>query len=143
MKNGNICNVETSQGVVGPAIAWVAAENVNDDVVQTSKQLQELYDLKLESKITVAPSNESFVDATRITLCEVSTDDSETLPSSLDQKKSLGWAWLLEERLTGAEMLTPGMVLANVNADGIKKSFQIKQVNSSEARLPYRVHSCE
>ncbi len=141
MKNGDICSIESPQGVAGPAIAWTATEKLKDDVVQTSRALQKMYGLKPESRVSISHSNQSFMAAFDVTLREIPLEESEIPLPSLDEKDSLGWTWLLENCLRKADIFTPGLIFDNVDAMGVKKAFQIQQINSSDSRALYRAHS--
>jgi len=135
---GDVCMLETSQGVAGPAVAWTATEKIKDDVVQLSRALQKLYSIKLDSRVTVSCSNVSVIDAFDITLHEVPFDGSATPLSSFGKDESLGWAVLLKSYLQEADLLTPGLEFDNVTGFGCKKTFQILQINSSTDKNPYR-----
>lgn len=135
---GDICILETSEGVAGPAVVWSATEKIRDDVVQLSRALQKLYSIKLDSRITISYNKVAVIDAFDISLREVSYDGSATALPSLDKDESLGWAVLLRSYLQEAELLTPGLEFDNVTGFGCKKTFRIIQINSSTDQNPYR-----
>jgi AAA family ATPase len=138
MNPGDICTLETSKGVAGPAVAWSATEKIKDDVVQLSRALQKLYSIKLDSRVTISYSNVSVMDAFEIALREVSFDESAISTPSLDKDESLDWAVLLKSYLHEADLLTPGLEIENVMGFGVKKTFRIIIINASIDRGLYR-----
>lgn len=116
-----------------PAIAWTASERLQDNVVQTSKALQELHGLKLGDRVSVRPLHEPITDASSITLSEIPLAALEDPHVFLDTHERGHWAWLLERPLMKAEYLCPGMVLDEVELKGQKRSFKIEQVDSSSS----------
>lgn len=140
-KPGGICRIKTSQGPIGPAIVWNASEKIKDDVVQTSKTLQKLYGLKLDTRISISPSNELVEDASEITMREVTHFDSESNMVSLDETERLHWAFILKFALRKVDILAPGLVLDVVEPE--KRSFQIQRINASDELALYRAQrSC-
>ena len=136
MKPGGICRIQKSQGTTGPAIVWNASERIKDDVVQTSKTLQKLYGLKLDTRILISPSNELVADASEITMHEVTQFDSESKLVSLDETERLDWAIILKFAIRKADILAPGIVLDVVEPE--KRAFQIARINASDELVLYR-----
>ena len=123
-------------------MVWNASEKIKDDVAQTSKALQRLYGLKLDSRISISPSNELVADASEITLQEVTHPDSGTNPVGLDNTERLSWAFILKFALRKADILVPGVVLDVVEPE--KRAFQIQRINSSDELVLYRAQTkCE
>lgn len=141
IKVGDICSIETSEGIAGPAIAWSADEKIKDDVVQTSKALQKMYGLSPDNRITISPSNQVKLDAHDIMLCEVGLDGSDTGLPSIDEDDRKGWAWVLKRQLLSMDTVSPGLILNSSNTPAGKKAFRIQHINSSGLRRLYRIHS--
>ena len=116
-----------------PAIAWTAPERLQDNVIQTSKALQELHGLKLGDKVSVRPLQEPITDASSIILSEIPSGVFEDSPAFLDEHERDHWAWFLEQPLMKAEYLCPGMVLDEVELKGQKRSFKVEQVDWSSS----------
>lgn len=136
MKPGGLCRIKTSQGLIGPAIVWNASEKIKDDVVQTSKALQKLYGLKLDTRISISRSNELVADASEITMHEVTQFDSESKVVSLDETERIDWAIILKFAIRKVDILAPGIVLDVVEPE--KRAFQIQQINASDELVLYR-----
>lgn len=136
MKPGGICTIKTSQGPIGPAMVWNALGNTNDNVVQTSRALQKLYGLKLDTKIFISPSNELVAEASEITVHEVTQFDSESDMASLDETERPYWAYILKFALRKEDILAPGVVLDPSELE--KRAFQIQQINASDKLALYR-----
>lgn len=143
LRAGEACHIETFQGSIRPAIVWPASEKIKDDVVQTSKALQVLYGLKLDSRIAVRRGDIAIKDADEITLRELSQDESESALPTLDEDERFCWAWRIKHYLRKTEILAPGMIFDRVEANDEKRSFQIRRINSSTDPILYRARqSC-
>lgn len=136
---GDSCLLQNSEGVIGPAMVWPAAEKIQDTVVQASKTLQLLYGLKLGDKISVVRANLSIETARTITLIEVSRVVPKMPLPSLTETDQSHWAWVLQHILEKAEIVSPGVTLNSVEAREERRSFQILEVNSSGDFALYRI----
>ena len=144
---GDICHIVTfHQPSTRPAVVWPATEKIKDDVVQTSRALQVLYELKLDTRISIRRGDVAIMDADDVTLCEIPQNEPESALPNLDKNERSHWAWLLKHRLCKAELLAPGMNFDKVEANDEKRSFRIQNINSStdpslyRARPSSRVH---
>ena len=130
--------------VKGAVIVWLASQNsekekIKDTEVQISKPLQELYDIKIGSKITLSELNESVEDCIRINLQEVPQANSSTQSSTLNEVNRPHWTYLLEQMFHKAEYICPGVTLEKVEFGGERKTFKVDEVNSSSVRTLYRI----
>lgn len=140
---GDACHIETPQGSIRLAIVWPATEKIKDDVVQTSKALQVLYGLKLDSRISIRRGDVAIADADEVTLREIFHSESESALPNLDEDERFHWAWRLKHYLCKAEFLAPGMTFNHVEANDEKRSYQIQSINSSTDPILYRAQpSC-
>ena len=141
---GDICHIVTlHQSSTQPAVVWPATEKIKDDVVQTSKALQVLYGLKLDSRVSIRRGGVAITDADEITLCEIPQNESESALPNLDEDERSHWAWRLKHYLSKAEILAPGMTFDHVEANDEKRSYQIQSINSSADLILYRAQpSC-
>ncbi len=148
---GDLCHIITlDQSSTQPAIVWPATEKIKDDVVQTSKALQILYGLKLDSRISIRRSNMDSIrrgdmgtkKADEIILCEVPRNESETALPDLDEDDRWHWSWLLKGQLVKPDViLTPGMTFDRVRRhDEESRSFWIHSINTSLDRILYRAN---
>ena len=136
---GDVCHiVALHQSSPRPAVVWPALEKIKDDVVQTSKALQVLYGLKLDSRISIRRGDVAITDANEINLCEIPQIESVSTRPNVQKNERSHWAWILEYPLCNAEILAPGMTFDHVEAKGQKRSFQIQNINSSTDSALYR-----
>ncbi|KAL6718321.1 AAA+-type ATPase [Lecanora helva] len=135
MNPGDLCNVKTTEDLHGPAIAWCASEKIKDDVVQVSKTLQQLYGLKLDTRISVSSCNNSVAKATDIALSEVAYNDTNVSQSPLDETDRTHWAWLLQFSIPEYEFLSPGIMFDIKYPE--KRVFKIQTINGSAERVLY------
>lgn len=142
---GDVCQIVTSdQSSTRPAVVWPATEKIKDDVVQTSKALQVLYGLKLDSRISICRGDMVITYADQVTLCEVPQNEADSALPNLDEGERFHWAWLLKKYLLKAEILSPGMIIDRVEAKDEKRSFQVQSINSCVDPILYHVQeSCE
>ncbi len=128
---GDACQIKTPGGVIGPVLVWPAPEKITDGVVQTSRTLQILYDLKLGDKILVLRNHVSIKTARNITLVEVPQAPSKAPLPRFTETDRVGLTWFLEHVLEKAEIVCPGMILEGVEIKGKKRSFIVTHVNCS------------
>ena len=136
---GDICHIVLlHDSSTRPAIVWPATEKIKDDVVQTSKALQLLYGLKLDSRISIRCSDSTTVDAVEVSIREIPQIWSQSSLSTLDEDEGRHWAWLLKHYLFKAEILAPGMTFDRVEAKDESRSYRIQSINSSTEPILYR-----
>ena len=138
---GDTCHIETSPGFTRPAVVWPAYEKIRDDVVQTSKALQVLYGMKLDSRVSIRRGDVATTGADEINLREIPQNESESTLPTVDKDDRVHWEWLLKYHLCNAELLAPGMTFDHVEAVGEERSFQIQSINSSSDPALYRAGS--
>ena len=131
LRPGDLCRLESLDGIPMAAIVWAAAEKIQDTIVQTSKVFQTLYGLKLGDKVTIHKDNALIEDVKTITLSELSLDGNEQDLVSLDKAEREHWRWFLEYPLSRAEIMCPGLMVEGVELKGSQRSFKIEQINSS------------
>ena len=140
LRSGDLCMLQVRGGEASlidkqiPALAWSATEKIQDTVVQTSKPLQELHELKLGDKVSLRAINETILESQSIVLSEIPSNASENSSIFLDNSEKQYWAWFLDHPLQKAEVLSPGMLFEDVELKGQKRSFRIEQINSSDSR---------
>ena len=141
---GDICHIGTLEGPSRPAIVWPATEKIKDDVVQISKALQDLYGLKLDSRISIERGDVATINADEITLHELCQSESKSSLPRLDEDERSLWALLLKKNyLCKAEIVTPGMIFDSVELGDEKRSYHVQRINcSTEPRLYRAGPSC-
>ena len=135
---GDVCNLETPDGSMRPVIVWPAAEKIKEDIVQTSKALQEIYSLELGCRVHLIQRRIPIDIAMDVQLYEICEDQSGTLLPLSDVNGRSHWSWLLEYALAKAEVLAPGLRLNNVECKGETRAFKVQQINLSTEMSLYR-----
>lgn len=138
LHSGDACHLKTPEGVVGPVILWPSPDKINDNVVQPSRSVQLLYDLKLSDKITILREKLSIKDARNVTIAEIPPADSKTSIPRLSEPDRLGLIWYLPHVVEKAEVVCPGIILDGVEIKGKKRCFVVRSVNSSTAFTLYK-----
>lgn len=138
---GDMCRLSSDVRTSLPAIAWPASEKIQDNIIQTTKVLQNLYSLKLGDQILLSPTSESLIDAHDIVLSEHKNPEDQSSLSSLNSHQKAHWAWLLEYDLEQAGILSPGMIFASVRAKGEERKFLIDKIDSSTDIALYKSHA--
>lgn len=138
LHSGDACQLKTSEGLIGPVTVWPSPDKINDNVIQLSRSVQLLYDLKLSDKVTILRDKLSIKDARNVTITEIPLAESETSIPRLSEPDRLGLIWYLPHILEKAEVVCPGVVLDGVEIKGKKRCFVIRSVNSSTAFILYK-----
>ena len=137
LKPGDLCQIDSELGVPKTAIAWSAAEKIQETVVQTSKTLQEIYGLKLGDKVDITPHDGTAVEASEIYLQPDLVGEAETDTGDLFGEDKSHWEWFLEMPLSRAEWLAVGMTF-DTDLKGQKRRFKIvgtQSVDSPQSSL--------
>jgi AAA family ATPase len=132
LRAGDLCLLERDGLPDQPAIAWQAVEKIQDTVVQISKQIQELYELKLGDKISILNTERPIDDAETVVLHEVRPDDAST-GEELSPEDLPHWAWIIQDPLSRAGSLICGLQFESVQARGQKRSFVISHIDGADA----------
>jgi AAA family ATPase len=128
LRSGDPCKLTNQDGIRCPAIAWAASEKIQDNIVQTSKIFQELHSLKLGDKVFVERQDNPLIELGTAVVCEVT--EAGGLQGPIDQDERLYWSWLLEQPLSRAEVIFPGLIFDNIELKGQKRTFKIAQIDS-------------
>lgn len=136
--SGDACHLRTPEGVIAPVILWPSPDKINDNVVQPSKSVQLLYDLKLSDKIIILREKLSVKDARNVTIAEIPSAESNTSIPRLSEPDRLGLIWYLPHILEKAEFLCPGVILDGIEIKGKKRCFVVRSVNSLKGFTLYK-----
>ena len=131
----------TVENTKGPVIVWPAPEKIQDSIIQVSKPLQLLYDIKLGDKVSLSYNNETVEDSTVINLREILQPNQATPPPAINEAHTVHWVYVLEYMLQKAEFICPGVLLENVELVGERRTFEVIDINSSTDRILYRIQS--
>ena len=99
LRVGDLCQLKLDGFSAKTAIAWNAAQKIQDSIVQTSKTLQELYGLKLGDKVTVEKVQRPLVVPKQVKLWEV-TDGN----TALSEDSRAHWEKYLQKELAEIEV---------------------------------------
>ncbi|KAI9887631.1 MAG: AAA+-type ATPase [Watsoniomyces obsoletus] len=120
LKSGDLCTIWSNGSQKGSAIAWPAPEKLQDTVVQTSKQLQNAYQLNLGDKIHIE-KDEKPIPIINTAYVKMDGD----LDDSFEKER---WEWLLEDPLETAETLVVGLRLEDVKRKNSRHSFCVQRL---------------
>ncbi|KAI4102063.1 MAG: hypothetical protein L6R37_004622 [Teloschistes peruensis] len=135
---GDSCQLRTNNNSTFLAIVWPATDNIQNHIIQTSKTLQNLYNLKLGDHVHLARSSNPIPEAHYVSVTELEDHDTKSRPTTLGQAETAHWAWLIEYELQQAEVICPGLMFANIRAKGQSRSFKITTINDSEDLVIYQ-----
>ena len=140
-KAGSSCHLNIARSILGTAVVWPAQEKIQDSVVQISKPLQTLCGLKLGDKISLLHENAQFQEAKSIVLSEcVQVGEELSLPP-LNEEDRLHWAWMLTYIISQIDLLSPGLLLEDIEVRGEKRTFKIKSINLSTTPSLFEINS--
>lgn len=152
---GELCQLETYSiasnghggGAVGAAagskvktaIAWSAAEKIHDNIIQTTKQMQELYGLRLGDKVSISPVTDPLADIETVRLEEVkrssspgSSSAASSMASELAAEERPHWEWALEYPLLKCEVVSLGLAF-DVELKGVSRRFKVVHINAGSS----------
>src|SRR6186713_501855 len=118
LKPGDVCRLQKGEDQPLVATAWPAVEKIRDDIVQVSKQFQELHSLKLGEKISIKRDGSSIPDAENVTAIEVPLPGQDTEVVPMSEKDRAYWELFLEYPFEKAEILSVGMTFEAVESKG-------------------------
>ena len=93
IENGRVCAVKSGKWPSAkPVIVQSASERIQNNIIQTSQTLQNMYGFKLGDKLELLPNQSPIPEATSI---ELSSDVAHPIGPPYDQ----GWILALDHRL--------------------------------------------
>ncbi|DAA77974.1 TPA_exp: Uncharacterized protein A8136_5677 [Trichophyton benhamiae CBS 112371] len=124
---------------VKTAIAWSAAEKIHDNIIQTTKQMQELYGLRLGDKVSISPVTDPLADIETVRLEEVkrssspgSSSAASSMASELAAEERPHWEWALEYPLLKCEVVSLGLAF-DVELKGVSRRFKVVHINAGSS----------
>ena len=133
LRAGDICYLEM-ETVSAPIQVWTAYDKIQDNVVQTSKLLQEIHGFRSGDKVSIRRDEAPLTEVQTVSLSEIQSESEKTI-SIVHQGH---WEWLLEYPLQRAELICVGMLFDSIELKGQKRSFKVEQINSS--RFPDKLY---
>ncbi|MCJ1306811.1 AAA+-type ATPase [Agyrium rufum] len=134
LKVGDICHLSRGDEAQFTAIAWNAPEKIQDNIIQVSRQLQDLHGLKFGEKLSVSRASLEtvIVEAQLVRICQAeAVGDRSEASKEIAAEDREPWSWVTKHSLSRASYMVPGLLLDGVEAIGQKKSFRIQDINSS------------
>jgi AAA family ATPase len=129
LRAGDLCSLQRDDGFAKTAIAWVALENIQNAVVQTSRTLQDCYGIKLGDKISITKLDE-HLDNVGVILMEECTDGQNIAQNAvLSDDAKHHWEWALEYPLLKCEVVCVGLTI-EVELRGERRSFKVQEIQS-------------
>ncbi|EFR05529.1 peroxisome biogenesis factor 1 [Nannizzia gypsea CBS 118893] len=123
---------------VKTAIAWTAAEKIHDNIIQTSKPMQELYGLRLGDKVSVSPASDPLADIEAVRLEEVkrnptgASQAASPAATELAAEERSHWEWALEYPLSKCEVVSLGLAF-DIELKGVSRRFKVVHIDAGSS----------
>lgn len=131
LRAGDVCNLHPTHGPSRTAIAWTAAENLQNTVVQTSRTLQDCYAIKPGEKISISKVYGALDDIESIYLVDCSDSEKLSRYGELHHTDRNHWEWALEFPLSKCEALVAGLTF-ELELKGQRRSFRVTSIRSQK-----------
>ncbi|SZF00528.1 unnamed protein product [Blumeria hordei] len=120
------------------AIVWLTSEkSLSKKVIQMSKTFQEVCGFKLGDDLLIQAAG-NLITAESVTLKDITPSESE-----LGDEERPHWEWYIQENLTRAEVIFPGMTFKGLSLRGPKRTMSIELINGSSSNIAkYEGTSC-
>ncbi|KAK1140614.1 AAA+-type ATPase [Aspergillus melleus] len=118
---------QQGSGLNGNTGAWNATENIQNSVVQTSRTLQDCYDIKLGEKVSISKSENALEDIESISFAECSDAEKLSVYGPLAHTERCHWAWALEFPLSKCDALAVGLTF-EIELRGQRRSFRVSDI---------------
>ncbi|KAL8895315.1 MAG: hypothetical protein Q9207_008218 [Kuettlingeria erythrocarpa] len=136
LKPGDLCQLSTTAQVECLATAWLTSDKINDTIIQTSKTLQTLCDLKLGDQVTLSRWSSVTEKAHFVLVSEYGHSEGVPSLADLDPTETVGWSWVLKNELKKAMYLCPGMIFARLSGNDQERTFRIASIDDlAEKRI--------
>ncbi|KAE8384649.1 P-loop containing nucleoside triphosphate hydrolase protein [Aspergillus alliaceus] len=124
LRAGDACTVNHSGDCTKTAIVWNATENIQNTVVQTSRTLQDCYDIKLGEKVSISRIDGPLEEIESVSLVECSDIDRITRYGPLPPTERHHWGWALEFPLSRCDAVAIGLIF-DLELKGQRRSFKV------------------
>ena len=129
LRPGDLCSLTLSDGSSRTAVAWNAAENIQNTVVQTSRVLQDCYAIKLGEKVSIYKVDDSLDDVEIVYLVDQSDPETLTKYGDLSVPDRRHWEWSLEYPLSRCGLLSVGLPF-ELELKGQRRLFRVERIRS-------------
>ena len=129
LHSGDVLLIKTANETSVAVIAWAAQEKIQDNIIQISRQLQILHNIKLSDRVTIKGADVPILDAETVLITEVTPDDTERSIYMNDKAEREQWQWYLNLSLRKAGVIGTG-VMFEIDLDG-KRVFKVMNINDS------------
>ncbi|OGE54916.1 hypothetical protein PENARI_c005G03161 [Penicillium arizonense] len=129
LQTDSICTLRQADGPPKTAIAWYAAENIQNTVMQTSRTLQDCYGIKIGEKVSITKVEGSLEDIELVTLADSSDADKIDKYGPISDADRPHWEWALDEKLLRCGALTTGLTF-ELELKGQPRSFRVVNIRS-------------
>jgi AAA family ATPase len=113
-----------AEGSAKTAIAWTAVENIQNTVVQTSRALQDRYNIKVGEKVAITRIDGCLQNLASVTLVDISDAEKIEKYGEIPADERHYWEWALESNLSRCEVLASGLVF-DLDLKGQRRSFNV------------------
>jgi len=126
LRAGDLCQLRSDDGDTRYAIAWSSPEKIQDTIVQTSKNLQDLYGFKLGDKISISRTDEVLQPASLVKLCDITENNP-----ALSEEEAPHWQFVCEIIIhLQHEALLVGQNISVEVVPGVRRDFRVLAVDT-------------
>ncbi|KAI4201478.1 MAG: hypothetical protein LQ346_002164 [Caloplaca aetnensis] len=138
LKPGDLCQLSTTAQLECLVTAWLTSDRINDTIIQTSKTLQTLCDLRLGDQVTLSRWSSVTEKAHFALVSEYGHSEGVPSLADLEPTETAGWSWVLRHELKKATYLCPGMIFARLCQNDQERTFRIASLNNRTEKKLYR-----
>jgi AAA family ATPase len=132
LQTEGICTLRQGDGAPKTAIAWYAAENIQNTVMQISRTLQDCYDIKIGEKVSITRAEGPLKDIQLVTLVDCSDPEKIERYGPISDSDQSHWEWALDEKLLRCGSLTTGLTF-DLELRGQHRSFRVVKIRSEKS----------
>jgi AAA family ATPase len=116
-----------AEGKPKTAIAWTAVENIQNTVVQTSRALQDRYNIKVGEKVAITKIDGCLQELASVILADITDAEKLEKYGEIPADERHYWEWALESNLSKCEVLANGLVF-ELDLKGQRRAFNVVTV---------------
>lgn len=140
LRAGDVCSLTSPDAPPKTVIAWTATENIKDNLVQTSRILQDCYGVKVGEKVAISRIDDTMAEIESVILVECSDPEKTAKHGDISEDEKCHWEWALAYQLSRCETLAVGLIF-DLELKGQRRSFQVANIqpqNQSTALTLFR-----
>ncbi|KAJ6000134.1 ATPase [Penicillium waksmanii] len=127
LRAGDLCCLTMAEGKPKTAIAWTAVENIQSTVVQTSRALQDRYNIKVGEKVAITRIDGCLQNLASVVLADITDAEKLEKYGEIPADERHYWEWALESNLSKSEVLANGLVF-ELDLKGQRRAFNVVAV---------------